>query len=269
MGMGHVYKSKEILSDGSISYTDEENKVWSILYKRQMEQIKNRACKEFIDGLDLLNFPSDKVPQVKDVSKVLEESTGWKVEPVAAIIPAKEFFSLLANKQFPAATFIRIAQELDYIQEPDIFHELFGHCPLLTNQPYADFMYEFGKIGDAATEKQRNTLFRIFWFTIEFGLLKEGENYRAYGGGILSSPEETVYSVDSPLPLRVDFDPLDALRTPFRIDILQPQYFVIEELDELYRILDENLLMLIRKAKSFGSFEPLFDEPSVKSMFDD
>jgi len=179
--------------------------------------------------LERIQFERDQVPQHSEINKRLKAFTGWQVEVVPALIPAKDFFTLLANRRFPAASFIRIPEELDYIQEPDIFHEFFGHVPLLTIKEYAQFMEEFGKLALSIDSKDRRRLFRLFWFTIEFGLLKDNYQFKAYGGGMLSSIHETVYSVESTIPQRKEFDTLSALRTPYRIDIPQPLYYFLNK----------------------------------------
>lgn len=253
----HVYQSKEVDENGYVNWTDQENDTWSKLFNRQREIIKGRADERFIKGLEILGFTEDKVPQIPDINKKLAECTGWGVHPVPAIIQPKEFFTLLANKKFPAATFIRIPEEMDYLQEPDIFHEVYGHTPLLTNQAYADFMEKFGKLALEADPKDRFKLFRLFWFTIEFGLLKTDDGLRAYGGGILSSIGETQYCLTDE-PECMDFDTLTALRTPYRIDIMQPLYFVLNDFDDLFTILDQDVLGLLAKAKEMGDFPPKY-----------
>jgi len=257
--MGHKYIAKTPDKNGFVEYAHEEHETWGILLERQKEIVKNRACDEFIQGLEILEFSPKKIPQAPEISAILNDHTGWGVQPVPALIPAEEFFGLLANKKFPVASFIRIREELDYLQEPDVFHELFGHCPLLTNKPYAHFMHEYGKLALTCDHKTRMTLFRLFWFTIEFGLLKTEKGNRIYGGGILSSREETVYSLESEIPERIEFDPLTALRTPFRIDIIQPLYFVLKSLDDLFKLFDQDLIKLVNEAKSLGSFPPKFE----------
>ena len=239
----HIYRSKQLDSKGNASYTDEENKTWSFLLNRQKDLLHLRASKEFIKGLELLNFPQN-IPQHYEVTSILNKHTGWGVEPVPALIQPEHFFSLLSKKRFPAANFIRIPEEIDYIQEPDVFHEFFGHCPLLTNSAYAEFMNEYGKLALKADAKTKIRLFRLFWFTIEFGLIREDMQFKAYGGGILSSKSEIIYSVESEVPERLLLDPLTALRTPFRIDILQPVYFVIESFDELFKLIEKKPLEL-------------------------
>lgn len=254
------YISKQPNLQGYIEWSPEENSTWNTLYNRQSQTIKGRVCKQFLEGLEKIQFPVKRVPQHSEINRSLKAFSGWEVEIVPALIPAKEFFTLLANKKFPAASFIRIPAELDYIQEPDIFHEFYGHVPLLTFKEYADFMEEFGKLALSIAPKDRRRLFRLFWFTIEFGLLKEDGLIKAYGGGMLSSIHETVYSIDSDIPQRMPFDSLAALRTPYRIDIPQPLYYVLDNFTDLYKILDQDLLSLLEESKELGDFDPLFEE---------
>ncbi len=257
--MGTKYVSKYPDEKGVIDWTPAENRTWNTLITRQTEIVKTRSAPQFLEGLDRIGFSRDRVPQHDEINKRLADFTGWQVEIVPALIPAKEFFTLLANKKFPAASFIRIPEELDYIQEPDIFHEFYGHVPLLTFPDYANFMEEFGKLALSISPKDRSRLFRVFWFTIEFGLLKTREGIRAYGGGMLSSIHETVYSVDSDVPVRKPFTALDALRTPYRIDIPQPLYYVLNDFNDLFKILDQDLVGLLEQSKEMGDFAPLFE----------
>jgi phenylalanine-4-hydroxylase len=257
--MKTTYISKQPNSQGLIDWTPSEDKMWNTLIERQSEIVKTRACPEFLEGLERIQFSRNRVPQHTEINRRLKAFTGWEVEVVPALIPAKDFFTLLANKKFPAASFIRIPEELDYIQEPDIFHEFYGHAPLLTFPDYANFMEEFGKLALSINSKDRRRLFRLFWFTIEFGLLQTKDGIRAYGGGMLSSIHETVYSVESPIAIREEFDPLKALRTPYRIDIPQPLYYVLNKFEDLYRILDQDLLGLLEESKKLGDFKPLFE----------
>jgi len=252
------YVSHPLNSEGNVEYSDTENETWDFLVSRQNRLIQSRACKEFISGVELLQFKKT-VPQHFEVSNILREHTGWAIEPVPAIIPAQDFFDLLANKKFPCANFIRTKEDIDYLEEPDIFHEVYGHCPLLTNKSYAHFMQEYGKLASKVSGKVRMRLFRLFWFTIEFGLLKENGEYRSYGGGILSSKDETVYAIDSDVPEKIDLiDPMVALRTPYRIDILQPVYFVLNEIDDLWKLLDFDLIALAKESLELGNFPPKF-----------
>jgi phenylalanine-4-hydroxylase len=254
----HIYKSLPLDANGNANYSVEENSTWEFLLNRQKELVEKRACHEFIKGVELLKF-SNQIPQHYEVTSILKEHTGWGVSPVPALIQPEVFFQLLASKKFPAANFIRIPEEIDYIEEPDVFHELFGHCPLLTLKPYADYMNEFGKIAMKADDKTKRRLFRLFWFTIEFGLMKVGNEFKAYGGGILSSKSEIIYSVESSIPERVKLDPMTALLTPFRIDILQPIYFYIESFDELYKMMELDLLKMAQDS---------FNQPDYPAKFE-
>jgi len=220
--------------------------------------IPGRACDEFIHGLHTLGIGAQHIPQLPDLSKRLKEATGWDASPVVALISAREFFELLAKKHFPVATFIRVEEELDYVKEPDIFHEIFGHCPMLTNTVYANFVYDYACKVLSFPESDWALLQRMFWYTVEFGLIKTTKGLRAYGGGILSSISETVYSVESDIPLRVLFDPVVAFRTPYRIDMLQPVYFVIDDYQTLYDFVLSNVAELLARARELGEFPPLF-----------
>jgi phenylalanine-4-hydroxylase len=248
------YTARKPDANGYILYTPEEDRVWHDLYKRQIKIIEGRGCDEYMRGLELLNMPPDRVPQCEDISKILRRETGWAVAPVAAIIPFDEFFKLLANRQFPAASFIRTREELDYLKEPDIFHEVFGHCPLLTDPTYANFVQKYGEIGLHADAKDRALIARLFWFTIEFGLVNTEKGLRIYGAGILSSKEETIYALESKLPQRKPFDPLDALRTPYRYDELQKTYFVLNNYHQLYDLLNVDIIALINESRRLGEY---------------
>lgn len=265
MNMKTTYVSKQPNERGLIDWTADENKTWNTLINRQTEIVKTRACDEFLEGLNRIGFSRDRVPQHTEINKRLKDFSGWEVEVVPALIPAKEFFTLLANKKFPAASFIRTPEELDYIQEPDIFHEFYGHVPLLTFPEYGNFMEQFGKLALSISSKDRRRMFRLFWFTVEFGLLHSKDGIKAYGGGMLSSIHETVYSIESPVAKRLEFDPLTALRTPYRIDIPQPLYYVLAKFDDLYKILDKDLIALLEESKELGDFEPLF-EPAGEEL---
>ena len=243
---------------GEIAYSAEEHETWSLLYQRQRALLPGRASDEFIYGLDCLAMSSDRIPQLTEISKTLRTETGWEVSPVMALISARAFFELLAQKKFPAATFIRVRSELDYVQEPDIFHELFGHCPMLTIPVYADFLQQYAQLVLSLPEADWPLLQRLFWFTVEFGLINTNKGLRAYGGGILSSISEAAYSVESDIPMRVLFDPIAALRTPYRIDQLQRIYFVISAYDDLYTLARSDITQLLQRARELGEYPPCF-----------
>jgi phenylalanine-4-hydroxylase len=260
MGKGSSkYASKTPDENGYIAYSEDEDQIWSELYSRQIDMLPGRACSAFLNNLEALGLPRNRVPQLPEVSTVLREHTGWEVAPVPALIPFTEFFNLLANKRFPAATFIRTREEMEYLQEPDIFHEIFGHTPLLLDKGFAAFSHAYGKAGVAARKEDHAMLARLYWFTVEFGLIhRPGKELRAYGAGLCSSIGEVKYALDSPVPIRKRFDPVDVLRTPYRIDIFQPIYFVIESSEELYQLAQMDLLAMIEEARKLGMHPPAF-----------
>lgn len=259
MGKQTKYVSRLPDASGLIRYSEAENAIWAELFARQKQAIRGKACDEFMHGMELLKLPEDRVPQLPEVSAALKRETGWEVAYVPALIPFSEFFALLADRRFPAATFVRTREELDYLQEPDIFHEIFGHTPLLTNPYFAGFTHTYGKLGLAASREDRVYLARMYWFTVEFGLLrKAGGPLQIYGGGILSSIGETEYACHSEQPQRRRFDILEALRTPYRIDIMQPLYYVLEDLRELYELTQRDIMGLVQQAKSLGLHRPLY-----------
>ncbi|MCF6765196.1 phenylalanine 4-monooxygenase [Thiotrichales bacterium 19S3-7] len=257
------YKSKKPNNQGFVQYTDNENGVWNTLIERQIDIVTDRACDEYLKGLDIINFPKLHIPQIPELNQILKANGGWEVAPVSALINFDKFFKLLSERKFPCATFIRTEDELEYLQEPDIFHELFGHCPMLTDQTYADVIQNYGKLGVGAPSYIQKMLARFYWFTAEFGLIQTDKGLRCYGGGILSSIGETIYAVDDPRPKRVAFDALEILRTPYRIDIMQPIYYVVESYEQLYSVMNESILELIEKAKALGDYPPLYP-PAVE-----
>ncbi len=258
MAKTSTYIARTPDASGYIRYTDEENLMWHDLITTQLSRLEGRACNEYIRALDLMEFPVDTVPQLPEVSAILMEHTGWSVAPVPALIPFTDFFNLLANKQFPAATFIRNRDEMIYLREPDIFHEVFGHTPLLTDPRFAAFSEAYGLAGLAADPSDHAMLARLFWFTVEFGLINTPEGMRSYGAGIVSSPGELVYALDTDKAERKRLDPVDALRTPYRIDIFQPIYFTINSFDELYDLAQQDLLGYIKQARRKGMHAPTF-----------
>jgi len=259
MGFKSDYVSKKPDKQGFIHYTQEDDATWHDLYMRQIDIVEDRACDEYIKGLEMLNMPTHRVPQANVISTALTKATGWSVHPVDALITFQEFFELLSHRKFPAATFIRSREELDYLKEPDIFHEYFGHCPMITHQPYADFMEAYGTVARQTTDANQELLARLYWFTVEFGLINTANGMRIYGGGIISSMEETVYALESPTPQRKPFDALESLRTPVRIDILQPIYFVIDNYQQLFELTKNNLLVeLCHEARKLGDLAPAF-----------
>lgn len=267
------YLSHQPDSQGHIHYSDDENAMWQALLTRQAKQIPNRACSAYLEGLEKLNLPLMHIPQLHDIDEILQATTGWQTAAVPALISFGKFFKLLANKRFPVATFIRRFEDMDYIEEPDVFHEIVGHCPLLTHPAFAAFNETYGKLGLDASKEERWFLARLYWFTIEFGLVgSHPDNRRIYGGGILSSPSETIYTLNGSDTLQQSnhqqqpqnqpehraFDLLDVLRTPYRIDHIQPIYYVIDDLDTLFDIVDSDIMGKVKQAMALGLFEPTY-----------
>lgn len=243
---------------GYVRYSVADNRIWKDLCDRQKKILPNRACREFLTGLSKLQLDQEAIPQIPDINAQLKSCTGWEVAPVPALIDFERFFELLSQRKFPAATFIRRREEFDYLQEPDIFHEIFGHCPLLANPIFADFAQKYGELGKKASPKERLFLARLYWFTVEFGLIQTPEGLRVYGGGILSSVGETQYALESDVPQRKRFNVLDILRTPYRIDIFQPLYFVIHSYQQLYDVMQKDILQMITQAYALGLHAPLY-----------
>lgn len=239
--------------NGIIHYTQEEDQTWQILYDRQIKLLEGLACNEYFAGLIKLDMPTDRVPQPLEISKKLKQLTRWQVEPVPALISFGKFFELLANCKFPAASFIRRREDLDYLKEPDIFHEVFGHCPLLTDPNFAKFTQKVGEVGLGLSREDRALLARLYWFTVEFGLIRQKDgDLKIYGAGIISSKSESVYSLRSDIPQRLEFDIIEVLRTGYRYDELQKVYFIINSFEEMYNILNQNYETAFAKAKELG-----------------
>lgn len=220
-------------------YTAEEHRIWDDLFARQMEVLPGRAAIAFMAGLERLDLGRGGVPDFARLSEELGSLTGWSVVPVPMLIPDHVFFWHLANRRFPAGNFIRTREAFDYIQEPDVFHDVFGHVPMLTDPVFADYMQEYGRAGWKAMRYNRlKALGALYWYTVEFGLILEGPEeaggLRAYGAGILSGPTEAVFSVEAQSPNRIMLNVDRVMRTDYVIDDLQPTYFVIESFAELY-----------------------------------
>jgi len=257
------YETKQPDAQGYVAYTDAENAVWADLYAQQKPKLAQFMADDYLVGFKRLDMPTGRIPQCSEVSAVLQKATGWQVVSVQKLIPFERFFAMLAAREFPAASFIRDRQDFDYIQEPDIFHEIFGHTPLLTDARYADFSQAIGQAGLRADAKDYSWLIRLYWFSIEFGLIREAGQIRALGSGLASSPTELCYAVTSDVPIRQGFDVLDMLRTPYRIDIHQSVYFVIEDINDLFRAAETDLLAKVHKAQVLGLFAPQF--PPLKT----
>ncbi len=222
------------------AYSDEEHGTWGILIDNQWQVLPGRACNEHMEGLARVNFPRTKIPRLIDISDAVESVTGWKLMRVDGLVPDKEFFHLLAERIFPSTDFIRARSEVGYTPAPDMFHDLMGHVPLLTNPRFTAFFEKFGRAGVKAFETNHpgtKMLPRIYWYTVEFGLIRNPEGLRIYGAGIVSSPNETLYSLSEKtqkIPFRIE----DVAEKPYDIWRMQDELFVIDSFDQLEREFD-------------------------------
>ena len=222
------------ISQGWEHYTAADHATWKTLFQRQTKLLPGRACDEFVQGMRDLPIGADEIPDFRRLSEVLMPRTGWQVVAVPGLVPDEVFFDHLANRRFPAGNFIRRPHELDYLEEPDVFHDVFGHVPMLMNPAIADFIQAYGQGGLRAQQLGKLAqLARVYWYTVEFGLLQQGDGLRLYGSGIASSYTESQFCLDSPSPNRIRFDLERVMRTNYRIDDFQESYFVIRDLDEL------------------------------------
>ncbi|MEO8058243.1 MAG: phenylalanine 4-monooxygenase [Burkholderiales bacterium] len=222
------------IDQGWERYTATEHAVWKTLFERQTRLLPGRACDEFVQGMHALPIGPEQIPDFRRLSDVLMKHTGWQVVAVPGLVPDEVFFEHLAHRRFPAGQFIRQPHELDYLEEPDVFHDVFGHVPMLMNPAIADYIQAYGVGGLRAKQLGRlANLARVYWYTVEFGLVQQHDGVRIYGAGIASSFTESVFALDSPSPNRIGFDLPRVMRTSYRIDDFQESYFVIRSLDEL------------------------------------
>ncbi len=216
------------------NFSADEHKVWDILFERQVAMLPGRASDRFLRGLDVLKLEQGGIPNFCALNERLMAATGWQVVAVPGLVPDDVFFDHLANRRFVSGNFIRRADQLDYLQEPDVFHDVFGHVPMLADPVFADYMQAYGagglrSLGFGALHK----LARLYWYTVEFGLIRENGALRIYGAGIVSSFGESVFALDDPSPNRIGFDLLRVMRTHYRIDDFQQNYFVIDSFEQL------------------------------------
>jgi phenylalanine-4-hydroxylase len=222
------------IDQGWDTYTAADHRTWQTLFERQRALLPGRACEAFLQGMRDLPIAPDRIPDFHALSRVLQPRTGWQVVAVPGLVPDAVFFEHLAHRRFPAGNFIRRPEQLDYLEEPDVFHDVFGHVPMLANPVVADFLQAYGEGGLRAQRLGTlDQLARVYWFTVEFGLLQEAGGLRLYGAGIASSFAETTFALDDPSPNRVRFDLERVMRTRYRIDDFQETYFVIDGFDAL------------------------------------
>jgi phenylalanine-4-hydroxylase len=231
-----AHVGEDWLEPRQADYSSEDHAVWNDLFARQMEVLPGRAASAFMAGLEKLDLGRGGIPEFGALSEELGALTGWSVVPVPMLIPDHVFFWHLANRRFPAGNFIRTRESFDYIEEPDVFHDVFGHVPMLTDPVYADYMQEYGRAGWKAMRYNRlKALGALYWYTVEFGLIEEAGGIRAYGAGILSGPTEARFAVEAESPNRIMLNVDRVMRTDYVISDLQPTYFVIESFADLYR----------------------------------
>ncbi len=244
-----------------LTYTPEDFEVWRILFNRQIEQLKPTASIAYLEGIKKVNFSADKIPNYAETNILLQASTGWQIHVVPGLIDNRPFFELMKNKRFCASTWLRKREQLDYLEEPDMFHDIFGHVPLLSNQSLCHFLEELARIALRFVENEEaiEYIARLYWYTVEFGLIKENEELKIYGAGILSSSGESVYCLESSHPQRLNYDVKQIFDTPFIKDHFQEQYFVIDSYQQLFDsipTIEEEL----EKRMQMGGFRKFFTQ---------
>lgn len=244
---------RDFLQDqGYDAYSREDHATWARLAQRQRAILEGRVCDAFLEGLDRLGISDAGIPDFRAMNATLKATSGWEVVAVPGLVPDVVFFKLLADRKFPAGYWIRKPEQIDYIEEPDVFHDVFGHVPLIMQRRYADYLEDYGRAGlEAARHGTLHRLARLYWYTVEFGLAQTKDGLRIVGAGIASSPGESVFALESPSPNRVAFDLARVMRTRYRIDDFQETYFVLDspdawprldiaELTPLWRALDRD-----------------------------
>jgi phenylalanine-4-hydroxylase len=239
------------------SYGAGDHAVWAQLFARQREVLVGRACDEFFAAQEALHMSADAIPRFDELNKVLRATTGWELIGVEGLLPEQVFFDHLAHRRFPVTWWIRRPDQIDYISEPDLFHDLFGHVPLLMNPVFADYMQAYGRGGmkafDLGAEALTN-LTRLYWYTVEFGLIRTEAGLRIYGSGIVSSRGESIYCLESPAPNRIGFDLERVMRTRYRIDTYQQTYFVIDSFEQLFEATRPDFAPIYARLEPLPSF---------------
>lgn len=245
------------IDQGWHNYTPQEHAVWKMLFERQSKLLPGRACDEFVRGMQDLPIGPDQIPNFEQLSETLSQRTGWQIVAVPGLVPDDVFFEHLAHRRFPAGHFVRKPHELDYLEEPDVFHDVFGHVPMLMNPAIADYIQAYGEGGLRAKRLGvLEKLARVYWYTVEFGLVKQPDGLRVYGAGIASSATETVFSVEDASPNRVAFDLERVMRTNYRIDDFQESYFVLDNLNDLLELARIDFAPLYERVADASDFEP-------------
>ena len=245
------------IDQGWANYSAREHAVWRTLFERQSALLPGRACAAFVDGMRRLPMEANAIPDFRALNDVLLPRTGWQIVAVPGLVPDEVFFEHLAQRRFPAGQFIRRADQLDYLEEPDVFHDVFGHVPMLMNPVIADFVQAYGVGGLRA--KQLGVLqhlARVYWYTVEFGLVRQDDSLRIYGSGIASSFTESVFALDDPSPNRIGFDLERVMGTDYRIDDFQESYFVLDSLDDLLALAHIDFAPLYATVQGCRALEP-------------
>ncbi len=216
-------------------YGELDHAIWRRLFERQSKLLPGRACAAYLEGLDALGVAAEGIPDFERLSDILEQTTGWRIVAVPGLVPDDIFFAHLAARRFPVTNWVRRPDQMDYLKEPDVFHDIFGHVPMLMNPVFGDYMQAYGRGGlKALALGALDKLARLYWYTVEFGLIRTPEGLRIYGSGIVSSHGESLYCLDDPRPHRVLFNLMRVMRTQYRIDAFQECYFVIDSFDQLF-----------------------------------
>lgn len=245
------------------TYTAEEHDRWDRLFRRQQDVLPGRACMPFLRAMETLELSPSGIPNMERLSDRLEKLTGWRVVPVVELVPDDVFFDHLANKRFPAGAFIRPEAEFDYLEEPDVFHDVFGHVPLLADPIFSEFMQAYGAGGQRALGLgQLHHLARLYWYTVEFGLIREAGDLRLFGAGIMSSPQESVFALEDASPHRVGFDLKRVMRTNYIIDDFQKTYFVIDGFEALLDACYTDFAGLYAELRASTNLEPHEIDPA-------
>jgi phenylalanine-4-hydroxylase len=251
------YYDDRVIAQDWDTYSAQDHATWRKLYERQSKLLVGRACNEYLDGLDQLGVCADGIPDFRKLNDVLARTTGWQVVAVPGLISEAAFFGHMAERRFVATRWIRAPEQMDYLQEPDVFHDVFGHVPLLTNPAFADYLQAYGRGGLKALRLGAlDMLARLYWYTVEFGLLRTPDGLRIYGAGIVSSKGESIYCLDDARPNRVAFDLKRILRTRYRIDDFQETYFVIDSFEQLMGETAPDFAPIYRELASLPEFEP-------------
>lgn len=237
-------------------YTETDHQVWATLFERQQALLQGRASEEFLRAQQAMGMTADRIPKFEDLNRMLRAATGWEIVGVEGLLPELDFFEHLAHRRFPVTWWIRTPEQLDYLAEPDLFHDLFGHVPLLMNPMFADYIAAYGRGGVKAHgvgPEALVNLTRLYWYTVEFGLIREAGGLRIYGAGILSSKGESIHCLESPAPNRIGFDLERIMCTRYRIDSYQKTYFVIDSYEQLMNATRPDFVPIYARLAGQGS----------------